>query len=102
MYVCFSLIFAQEERSMKKLTDKFFNGIAKMSVPLCILGGIAGTILFFEKLYNYALHLYQSNVVLIPSIVGMVIFYGLAIPVVRKRQYYKHFKKEEKSGKEDD
>lgn len=81
---------------MKKPGGKAWEGIAKMSVPLCILGGIASTILFFEKLYNYALHSYQSNVVLIPSIVGMVIFYGLAIliPVVRKRQYYKHFKKE--------
>lgn len=89
---------------MKRLGGKVWKGIAKTSVPLCILGGISSTILFFEKLHNCALHLYQSNVVLIPSIVGMVIFYGLAIliPIVRKRQYYKHFKKEEDPGKEDD
>ena len=82
---------------MKKLTDKFLNGFVKMSVPLCIFTGIAHTIMFVEKLYEYNLYLYRSGVVLIPSIVGMVTFYGFAIliPIVRKRQYYKHVKKEE-------
>lgn len=68
-----------------------------MSVPLCIFIGIAHTVMFVEKLYEYNLYLYRSGVVLIPSIVGMVTFYGFAIliPIVRKRQYYKHVKKEE-------
>lgn len=74
---------------MKKFAEKILDRFAKISVPLCVFLGIANTILFAEKLYT--LHLYQSSVVLIPSIVGMVLFYGMAIliPVVRKRQHYK-------------
>lgn len=77
---------------MKKFIEKVLHGIAKMSVPLCVFLGIADTVIFVVRLYElYNLHLYQSGVVLIPSIVGMVLFYGMAIliPIVRKRQYYK-------------
>ena len=81
---------------MKKLIEKFLDGFAKMSVPLCIFIGIAHTVMFVEKLYEYNLYLYRSGVVLIPSIVGMVTFYGFAIliPIIRKRQY-RRMKEEE-------
>lgn len=80
---------------MKKFAEKFLDRFAKISVPLCVFIGIADTVIFVVRLYElyelYNLHLYQSSVVLIPPIVGMVLFYGMAIliPIVRKRQYYK-------------
>ena len=89
---------------MKKLIEKFLDGFAKISVPWCIFAGIANTVGLIEelhelykliKVYNVSLH--QPGIALIPSIVGMVLFYGMAIliPVVRKRQYYKHVKKDQ-------
>ena len=85
---------------MKTLVDKFMKGFANMSVLLCLLMGIAFTVIFLEKLYT--LHLYRSGVVLIPSIVGMVTFYGFAImiPIIGKRQY-RRMKEEENSDEED-
>lgn len=86
---------------MKKLTNKFLNGLAKTSVSLCIFVGIVDTGIFIETLYEYNLHLYQSGVVLIPPVVGMVLFYGLAIliSIMRKRQY-KYMKKKNSDEKD--
>lgn len=83
---------------MKKLvSNKFLKGLAKMPAPLCLLVGILYTVIFLEKLYN--IQRYRSNTVLIPSIVGAVLFCGLAIviPVIRKRQF-ERMKKEEDSN----
>ena len=83
---------------MKKFAEKFLDKFAKISVPWCIFAGIANTVGLIEELHElyklikvYNIHLDQPGIALIPSIVGMVLFYGMAIliPIVRKRQYYK-------------
>ena len=95
---------------MKKLIEKILDKFAKISVPWCIFAGIANTVILVKELCElykwikiYNIHLDQPGIALIPSIVGMVLFYGMAIliPIVRKRQYYKHVKKEENSDEED-
>lgn len=85
---------------MKRLIDKILKELVKMSVPLCLFAGISYTVMFFEKLYN--IQRYRSNLVFIPSIVGAVVFFSLAILIsVIRKSGNKRIKKEENYDEED-
>ena len=68
--------------------------LAKQAVWVWILIGVSSTVNFLDHLWN--MEYYKSSVVLIPSVVGMILGYGIALAIVIARKIQnERFKKEQ-------